>query len=283
MNINSLKLYECGYCTHPEKIILPNGTMKPIKFPAIVGLLNHPKRGYILFDTGYASYFNQATKKFPYSLYAKLTPVHFSDEKSIKNQLESDGIIPDEINTIILSHFHGDHTGGLKDFPHAKIYSSKKGYVHIKTLSKFRALTKGCLLELLPKDLDKRISFLEQTNEIQLGDSYGEFNTGYDVFGDQSIIGVDLTGHAIGQYGIFVNLQSGKRVFLCADAVWVSQAFEQLISPHKITNLLIEDQAEYKNNMIKLHHLSKVNPEIAILPTHCHKTWEHIKRKVVFE
>ena len=65
MLINKLKLYECGYCTHPEKVVLPNGSLKRLKFPATVALLQHPTRGYILFDTGYAARFFQATKKFP--------------------------------------------------------------------------------------------------------------------------------------------------------------------------------------------------------------------------
>jgi glyoxylase-like metal-dependent hydrolase (beta-lactamase superfamily II) len=282
MIIDSIKLYECGYCTHPEKIVLPNGTLKSIEFPATVALIKHPIKGYILFDTGYGRHFIEATKKFPYSLYAKLTPVFFTEEKSIKKQLEIDGIKAGDINTIILSHFHGDHTGGLKDFPDAKILTFRKGYEPIKSMSKLRALTKGCLLDLIPEDIDTRITFIDQA-EIKLDNGYGEFTTGFDVFGDKSIIAVDLTGHAIGQFGIFVNLQSGKRVLLCADAVWLSQAYEKLIFPHKVANLLIEDIKAYKKNVIKIHHLSRTNSEIDILPTHCQKTWELVKKGFVYE
>jgi glyoxylase-like metal-dependent hydrolase (beta-lactamase superfamily II) len=282
MLINTLKLYECGYCTHPEKVVLPNGSLKSLKFPATVALLQHPTMGYILFDTGYAARFFQATKKFPYSIYEKLTPVFFSEEKSIKNQLEKDGITSEQIHTIILSHFHGDHIGGIKDFPDAKILTFKKAYQSIQSMSKLRALLKGCLLDLLPDDIDARILYIDQ-DEIPLDKSYGDFTKGYDVFGDTSIIAVDLTGHAIGQFGIFVNLQSGKRVFLCADAVWISQAYEQFIFPHKVANLLIEDVEAYKKNIKKLHHLSKTNPDIDILPTHCNKTWDQVKKGFVYE
>lgn len=283
MTIKTLKLYECGYCTHPGKIVNPSHGFKPISFPAVVGLLNHPEFGYILFDTGYSSHFLESTKRFPYSIYAKLTPVYFSEEMSIKQQLQKDGISPEQINIIILSHFHGDHTAGLMDFPHAEVYTFATAYKDIQHISKFRALTKGCLKDLLPKDLDDRISFIDHLSPISLDDRFGSFTTGFSLFGDDSIIAVDLTGHAIGQFGIFVKLQSGKRVFLCADAVWLSEAYQKLIYPHKIANLLIADNKKYISQIKKLHHLYKTQPDLDILPTHCHITWEKAKKGSIYE
>ncbi|MCM3161369.1 MBL fold metallo-hydrolase [Metabacillus litoralis] len=283
MSINMMKIFACGYCTHPEKIVNPQKTLKTIKFPATVALLKHPTIGYILFDTGYASYFLEATKVFPYSIYANLTPVFFSEERSIKNQLKKQDINHNDIKIIILSHFHGDHVGGLKDFPNAKIVTFKKAYNHIKKLSKLRALTKGCLLDLLPQDFQERVSFIDEKPLLPLGESYHPFTGGFDVFGDDSIIAVDLTGHAIGQLGIFVNLSSGKKIFLCADAVWQSTAFENMIFPHRIAHLLIEDIDAYKQNLKKLHLLSKQNQHIEILPTHCQKTWEIAKEGIIYE
>ncbi|PGT79422.1 MBL fold metallo-hydrolase [Bacillus sp. AFS040349] len=283
MFINMVKIFACGYCTHPEKIVNPKQSLKPIKFPATVALLEHPTHGYILFDTGYASYFLEATRAFPYSIYANLTPVFFSEELSIKNQLKKQGIDHNDINMIILSHFHGDHVGGLKDFPNAKILTFKKAYNHIKKLSKLRALTKGCLLDLLPQDFTERVSFIDEAPLLTLSESYHPFMEGFDVFRDDSIIAVDLTGHAVGQLGIFVNLRSGKKIFLCADAVWQSTAFEEMIFPHRIAHLLIEDIDAYKQNIKKLHLLFKHNHHIEILPTHCQITWEIAKEGITYE
>lgn len=278
-----LKLYETGYCTHPEKIVNPKGSLKAISFPVTVALLEHPIHGYILFDTGYTSAFKEATKKFPYSLYARLTPVYFSEEQSIKQQLLNDGIDPEQVTIILLSHFHGDHTAGLCDFPNAKIFSFKAAYDDIKDVSKFKALTKGCLLDVLPRDLPKRISFIDDTAPISLDNRFEPFDIGYSVLGDDSVLAVDLTGHAIGQFGVFVNVKSGKQVFLCADVVWLSTSYEQLIFPHPIAHLLIADKKAYRENIYKLHHLAKTHPEIDILPTHCPKTAALAKKGFVYE
>lgn len=283
MRIEMLKLYECGYCTHPEKIVNPKRPLKKIKFPAIVALLKHPTKGYILFDTGYSKRFIEETKSFPYSIYAKLTPVSFTESKSIKNQLMKEGINPTDIRYIILSHFHGDHTAGLSDFPSATILTFKKAYDHVKQFNKIKALTKGCLVDLLPKDLHDRMDFIDESPEISLNDQLQPFEEGYDVFQDGSLIAVDLTGHAIGQLGLFVFLKSGKQLLLCADAVWQSEAYEELIFPHKITSILIEDVPFYKENIKKLHQLSKNVPKIDILPTHCQKTWNLVKEGFKYE
>ncbi|MDQ0232572.1 MBL fold metallo-hydrolase [Metabacillus malikii] len=283
MTVSSLSFYECGYCTHSKKIIYSKGSYQQMKFPATVALIKHDKIGYILFDTGYASHFFEATKSFPYSAYAKITPVYFSEEKSIKRQLEKDGIDRSQIKYIILSHFHGDHTAGLKDFPEAKILSFNKAYQNISTKSKFHAITKGCLHDLLPDDLEARISFIDKMIELQLDKSYGEFTIGFDIFNDNSLIATDLTGHAIGQFGIFVNLKSGKRVFLVADAVWISDTYEKLVYPHWLANIIIEDKKSYRRNVERLNDLHTRYPEIDIVPTHCYRTGEKVKRGIIYE
>lgn len=47
---------------HIQKNCILKGSWKQICFPATVGLLQHPELGYILFDTGYAEHFKEATK-----------------------------------------------------------------------------------------------------------------------------------------------------------------------------------------------------------------------------
>ena len=114
-----VNFFQAGYCTHPEAIVMRDRPWKIMEFPSIVALISHPQIGSILFDTGYSNRFFQETSSFPFRLYALTTPVYFQDEDSAAYQLEKEGIQPETIQSIIISHFHADHIGGLGDFPQA--------------------------------------------------------------------------------------------------------------------------------------------------------------------
>lgn len=45
-----LTLFSTGYCTHPEFILLRGSQRKSVPIPALVGLIQHPRLGPILFD-----------------------------------------------------------------------------------------------------------------------------------------------------------------------------------------------------------------------------------------
>lgn len=261
--------FETGYCTNIEKITLKTGGWKIVQFPALVALINHPHWGGILFDTGYSEHFFTFTKRFPYSIYPKITPVYFQEEKSIKNQLIKKGVDPDSINYIFLSHLHADHIGGCLDFPNATFITSKKGYDHVKDKTGFRAVKEAFIPELLPQNFNERMQYIESFQRAGLEEKYHPFYEGYDLFEDGTIIAIDLTGHAIGQFGLLIKQE--KDIFLIADAVWSSEAYRNNILPMSISRLLIADYPAFVKNVCNLYELSQRNKNIRIIPSHC---WE---------
>jgi len=132
-----MKLYKVGRCRHPERITDAQGSWRVIEFPAMAAAIEHPTQGIILYDTGYAKHFAQHTKRFPYNLYPLITPVLFREEESLANQLADDGIAAGDVRAIIISHYHGDHIAGLRDFPKARLISSRAGYEHARFLNDF--------------------------------------------------------------------------------------------------------------------------------------------------
>lgn len=48
------------------------------------------------------------------------------NRKELKKDLEELNLTPKDINIVILTHTHWDHTGNLSLFPNAKVYASKK-------------------------------------------------------------------------------------------------------------------------------------------------------------
>ena len=269
-----VKLYlnYAGYCFAKSSHVVNGDKRENIKFHALFAIINHPKLGWILFDTGYTKRFYEETKKYPNKIYADITKVVIEDHQELKNQLQSFGIKTNDIKHIIISHFHADHIGGLQDFPNAKIYCSKKAYSQVKMVSNFFAFSKGILKGLIPDDIQQRIIYIEDCSKIYSDEIFG---LKYDIFQDDSIISYNLPGHAAGQIGIEIETNK-KKYLLAADSCWDYRAFKEYKLPSEIVRLFFNSWTEYKDSLLKLKKYHEVNPQIVIVPTHCSKTTEKL-------
>ena len=268
--MNEVKLYlnYAGYCYAKESHAIKNGSAHQIKFHALFGLIRHPQQGWILFDTGYTRRFYASTRNFPQSIYAGITKVVVTEEDEVKAQLQKSGLTTSDIRHIIITHFHADHIGGLKDFDQAIIHCSGKAYEEVKKTNSFWGFTRGILKSLIPGDIDQRISIIEEkalpvTDEI--------FGTAYDLFHDNSLLIYPVPGHAAGQ--IAVLLKTSKQFyFLIADACWLKQSYENLLLPNPLVKLFFNSWKDFKSSLHKIHLFHKANPHILIVPTHCFDT-----------
>lgn len=246
-----------GWTEAPEAAVLPGTSWrKRVRFHAVAFLLQHPVAGPILVDSGYSSRFFSETATFPASLYRHLTPVTLTDPQGIAGQLRRTGIEPNEVRHIIITHFHADHVGGLRDFPEALFHCSRDAWESVKGLSGFSALRHAFLPGLLPSDVEERLSFV------------GE---GSDVFGDGSLTVIDLPGHAPGQIGLRFRGAEGRSILLASDASWISTAFRENRMPHPVTRIL-NDWPSYRATLARLHEIHLREPDLLILPTHCPET-----------
>lgn len=269
------KLIAVGHCKHPEFVTIKGGKWCAKKYPALCALIKHLQYGYILYDTGYSERFFDETRKWPFSLYKKFTPVTIEKEDKIESQLDKIGISKDEISLIILSHFHADHIGSVKDFPNAKIICSKNAFDTVKNKKGFSALKNGYLKNLLPNNFAAIARFIEDTSSTILDERLHPFTSGYDLFGDKSLIAIELPGHAIGQMGILFKHRE-KDIFLVADSCWSSEAYKKFKLPNFITYLIHSNRNAYQSTLKKLHLLYKNNPNIKIIPSHCDEIWRKI-------
>lgn len=267
------RIFAAGHCSHAEYVTIQGGSRKPVSFPALCFLLQHPEKGPILFDTGFSHAFTQLCARFPEKFYNLLIPVSIAPEDDIAVQIERAGFGRGDIRTIILSHFHIDHMGGLADFPQAEIYCSREGYESIKDINKITAMLRGYLPALLPSDFERRARYFEDTEHVALP-QLSPFHGGYDIFGDGSIFAVSLPGHAQGQYGLFFEDAHGTPTLLAADACWSSAAYRDFKMPHTMTRLVHHDWTAYKDTLSRLHALYKNAPDMRIIPSHCREV-EH--------
>jgi len=250
-----------GWTEAPEAVVHPGASWKQkLRFRAVAFFLMHPGIGPILVDSGYSTRFFSETVKFPDRLYAALTPVTLTDPEGIAGQIRRLGVSPGDVRHLIITHFHADHIGGLRDFPNARVYCSQQAWQSVRKLSGFAAVRHAFLPGLLPPDLENRLHYVEE---------------GSDLFNDGSIHVMDLPGHAPGQIGIRFADTMRRSVLLAADACWTSAAFRENRMPHPVTRLL-NDWKPYRTTLRRLHHLHREEPDLLILPTHCPETAHYL-------
>ena len=267
-------LLQAGHCTHPECAVMRGGRWSTVRFPALCGVFEHPQRGVVLFDTGYSPRFIDATQPFPERAYRWITPVTLAPADTLVAQLARLGIPADEVRHVIISHYHGDHIAGLKDFPQARFWSTRADHDALRTRSRLGNLLHGCLPALLPVDFATRLDFADDAKPMTLPSEFHPFERGFDLFGDGSLAGIPLPGHSTGQMGLAFVRADGRPVLLAADACWTRRALDADALPSWIASRVFDSQRNYQATFAKLRALAARDSGVAIVPSHCERTWE---------
>ena len=113
--------------------------------------------------------------------------------RTVVVQLAQLGIKPGDVTIVGISHMHGDHTGQAKEFPAAKLLIGKKD------------------LELTKGKNDPFGPWRGEGAKVQTMEG-GDV----DVFGDGSVVAMNLPGHTPGHMALLVRLASGP-VLLTGD------------------------------------------------------------------
>jgi N-acyl homoserine lactone hydrolase len=169
--------------------------------PINVYVIEHEK-GLVLFDTGQdrasvtdPHYF---PKGFSGYLYARLAQFTIRPEETLTEQLRGIGYEPGQVSTVVLSHLHQDHIGGLSELPQAEILVSAREWA---------GLDGGCpevkgLLERhikLPGLRWTRVPFAPVNDR-----TLAPFVTAHDIFGDGSLLLMPTPGHTPGSLSMLL-------------------------------------------------------------------------------
>lgn len=255
-SITEIRFYECGYCVNNLGHVFRRYGKEKRNFPALVVLIKHKEYGGILFDTGYSELIYK--NGFASFLYNTINKSFVKSEDTIYSKLLAEGIEPESVKKIILSHAHPDHIGGLKLFDNYQLISTKKV---LETLKKGR-VTELVFKNMIPTGNVEYCPIKELSKEHFLNRYFTQL---YDVLGDGSIIGVELNGHAKGQLGVFI---PEYEMLLVADACWGRDLLTRIRDMRFIPRRIQNNYREYCETAEALGLLSKEHPEIQIIYSH---------------
>jgi glyoxylase-like metal-dependent hydrolase (beta-lactamase superfamily II) len=253
-------------------MVMRGGSAGSVEFPSLVGLLHHPDLGHILYDTGYSRHFMNATKSFPECLYRMVTPPSLPPEEELLSQLEERGIGANDVSLILISHFHGDHVAGLKDFPRARFIATRGEYDEMEGKGRVAQLRSAFLPALLPDDFLDRVTFVEELGLVPTG--LQGYEVGYDISCDSALIGLDLPGHTRSQLGLAFTDERRRRLLMVGDACWKLEGLQSRRLPSRIASILFSDSAAYEETFFKLADLHENDSSLTIIPSHCESSWK---------
>lgn len=202
MKTPDLRIYAVKYgeSFFPEKYMYLNGVAgKDSKFTWLCYYVESGSRR-ILIDTGFTN--PSFIKMFHITNYTRPADI-----------LKKNGINPDSITDIIITHGHFDHAGGIADYPSAQIIISSAELEEIKKSKYGNAI---------------REEFLKRTGVT-------EFSQNYNLDGIFTI--KKIGGHSAGSSVVY--LDSGKnRYCFTGDEVYSVKSLDEKIPNGSVTDLL---------------------------------------------
>lgn len=260
-----LRLLSAGWTTHPAGVARRGAGWAPLVFPALVAVVEHPT-GVVLFDTGYAPRVQRAVSRGIDRVYGRLLPVHVTPEETAVEQLAALGVAAQDVRTVVLSHLHADHVGGLLDFPAAQVVTDPAVVARARSARGLGRLRRGWLPALLPDDLPDRVVAPGSLPRAELVD-LDPLVDGRDLLGDGSLVVVPLPGHSADHLGLLV--RTGVRdVLLVGDAAWDQAAMTRGELPHPVARAVMADWARYRTTIDHLGRLATRRPDLLVLPSH---------------
>ena len=227
--------------------------------PINVYVIEH-EQGLVLFDTGQDRGSVTAPDYFPGGLsghlYARLAQFAIRPGETLSECLRKIGYEPSQVRTVVLSHLHQDHIGGLAELSNAEILVSAREWAELDT----RCPEVKGLLQRHIRLAGRR--WTQVTFASVDAPAVAPFAAAHDVFGDRSLLLVPTPGHTPGSLSMLLRQKGMAPIIFVGDLTYDLEKFAAGRVPGvgKRRALLESTHAVTK--------LQRIYPDLVILAAH---------------
>lgn len=233
---------------------IAEGVWRPTRTENAVNafVIRHPEATFLVDPGICVDVVDRAVAELPRLLQLAVTPPR--DVVDIRQALHLAGIDVADIDFALPTHLHWDHVAGLLDLPGLPAYLHRLEHSWamdgpVAPQGGVRAAVRNRPVTLY--DLD--------------GPPILTFARSHDLFGDRSVILVDLPGHTPGSVGLLVQTSSGPTL-LAGDAVWSRIQIDRLRQKASYPGLLAD--ADRDAAWETVHRLHAIRDRLTIIPSH---------------
>ncbi|WP_328522698.1 N-acyl homoserine lactonase family protein [Kribbella sp. NBC_00359] len=216
--------------------------------------------GLVLFDTGQdqtsvtdPDYF---PKGFTGLLNRRLARFDVAPDQTLTARLAGIGYDIADVHTVVLSHLHIDHVGGLPELRHATIVVSGE---ERRTLERPFAEVNGLMRNhiMLP-GLRWQLITPQPTDDPSLT----PFTDVHDLFGDGSLVLLPTPGHTPGSLSLLVRRPDCPPLLMVGDLTFDVHLMESGQVPG------LGQRSRSRESTRKVNIIRQSHPDLVILPTH---------------
>ena len=231
-------------------------------------LIDHPKSGLILVDTGIS--WEQAHEHGRYyrgTLHYVLDDDEYllTREQELPAQVGRLGYRCEDIRTVILTHFHEDHVGGLRYVPEAKVVASRAEWQALK-MKAFGFIPIIYRPSIEAVKLWEPVSFTSGP--------FHSFDASQDLLGDGSVILLPTPGHDPGHLVVLVRMD-GYEILVTGDIMYTLRH----LAVDEVRAILFGGkflERQQIDSIRRIQRLRQALPNMVIVPGHDHTDYQYL-------
>ncbi|MFN8125265.1 MAG: MBL fold metallo-hydrolase [Candidatus Nanopelagicales bacterium] len=225
--------------------------------------------GLVLFDTGQDRASLTDPGYFPAGLvgamYRRTAQAEIPEDQTLTAGQKRLGYAPTDVSTVIISHLHQDHIGGLGEVPQARILVDPKEWATVHA--------RGAELSgIMVRHIEAPGRRWEQVTYAGTDHGLAPFPESFDLFDDGSMVLVRTPGHTPGSMSLVVRRDGWAPMALVGDLTYSCELLDAGVVPGA------GEKEELRHSSDAVLTLQRNLPDLAVLAAHDASAAAHLAR-----